>query len=76
MGVKIDLDQIEISSEKALYDGNNLVGYLRSATYSPTFKKVVGIAMINKEYLDKSRACEFRINGKTHQGTICDLPLI
>ena len=76
MGVKIDLDQIEISSEKALYDGNNLVGYLRSATYSPTFKKVVGIAMINKEYLDKSRAFEFRINGKTHQGTICDLPLI
>ena len=76
MGVKIDLNEIEISSEKPLYDGNNLVGYLRSATYSPTFKKVVGIAMINKKYLDKSRNFEFRLNGKKNQGTICDLPLI
>ena len=32
--------------------------------------------MINKEYLDKARAFEFHLNGKTHQGTICDLPLI
>ena len=76
MGVKIDLREIEISSEKPLYDGDTLVGYLRSATYSPTFNKVVGIAMINKNYLDKSRGFELRLNGKVCQGTICDLPLI
>jgi len=76
MGVKIDLNEIEISSEKPLYDKSNIIGYLRSATYSPTFKKVVGIAMINKDYLDKSHGFELKLNGKVSQGTICDLPFI
>ena len=30
---------------------NNFVGFLRSAVYSPSFKKVVGIAMIEKKIL-------------------------
>ena len=44
--------------ERPLQDGKNLVGYLRSAIYSPQrrFKKVVGIAMIKKEYWDKKNA--------------------
>ena len=31
MGVKIDLDKIEMMEEKPLQNGKNLVGYLRSA---------------------------------------------
>ena len=50
MGVKVDLDKIEMTEERPLQGGNNLIGYLRSAVYSPHFKKVVGIAMIKKEY--------------------------
>jgi len=76
MGVKIDLDKIEMMEEKPLQNGKNLVGYLRSAVYSPHFKKVVGIAMIKKEYWDKKTTFELEINGKKSKGTICDLPLV
>ena len=51
MGVKIDHNKIDMYCEKTLYDdNNNIVGHVRSAAYSPTFKKVIGIAMINKPY--------------------------
>ena len=76
MGVKIDLDKIEMMEEKTLQKGGDLVGYLRSAVYSPHFKKVVGIAMIKKEYWDKKTTFELEINGKRSKGTICDLPMV
>ena len=77
MGVKIDHDKIDIYCEKTLFDDeNNIVGYVRSATYSPTFKKVIGIAMINKPYWNKSQQFKIEINEKIHVGTVCDLPFI
>jgi len=76
MGVKIDLDRIEMMEERPLQNGKNLVGNLRSAVYSPHFKKVVGIAMIKKEYWDKKTTFELEINGKKSKGSICDLPLV
>ncbi len=76
MGVKVDLDKIEMMEERPLQSGNNLIGYLRSAVYSPHFKKVVGIAMIKKEYWDKKTSFELEINGKKSKGSICDLPLV
>ena len=42
MGVMIDHNKIDMYCEKTLLDENdNIVGYVRSATYSPTFKKVI-----------------------------------
>jgi len=76
MCVKIDLDKIEMIEERPLSNGKNLVGHLRSAVYSPHFKKVVGIAMIKKEYWDKKTPFELEINGKKSKGSICDLPLV
>jgi len=76
MGVKIDLDKIEIMEEKPIQNGKSLVGHLRSAVYSPHFKKVVGIAMINKEYWDKKTSFELEINGKKSKGSVCNLPLV
>ena len=76
MGVKIDLDKIEMVDERPLQNGKSLVGYLRSAVYSPHFKKVVGIAMINREYWDKKTTFELEINGKKCKGLVCDLPLV
>ena len=76
MGVKIDLDKIEMMEERPLLNGKILIGYLRSAVYSPHFKKVVGIAMIKKEYWDKNTPFELEIDGKKSKGLICDLPLV
>ena len=75
MGVKIDLDKIEMMEERTLKNGKNIVGFLRSAAYSPHFKKVVGIAMIKKEYWDKKTPFELKIDDKKTKGIICDLPL-
>ena len=74
MGVKIDLDKIEMMEECPLQNGKSLVGHLRSAVYSPHFKKVVGIAMIKKEYWNKKTSFELEIGDKKTKGTICDLP--
>ena len=77
MGVKIDHDKIDMYCEKTLFDDkNNIVGYVRSATYSPTFKKVIGIAMINKPHWNKSQQFKIEINEKIYVGTVCDLPFI
>jgi len=76
MGVLIDLDKIEITEEEPIYSGNNTVGGLRSATYSPHLKKVVGIAMIKKEYWDKKTPIELKIGEKKSKGTLCDLPIV
>jgi len=76
MGVKIDLDEVEMMEERPLQNGESLVGHLRSAVYSPHFKKVVGIAMIKKEYWDKKTTFALEVNGKKSKGSICDLPLV
>ena len=77
MGVKIDHNQINIHSEKTLFDENdNVVGQVRSAAYSPKFKKVIGIAMINKPYWDAKHQFKIDIEGKIFPGTVCDLPFI
>ena len=77
MGVKIDHNKIDMYCEKTLYDDdNNIVGHVRSAAYSPTFKKVIGIAMINKPYWDGKHQFKIDINEKIFLGTVCDLPFI
>ena len=76
MGVLIDFDKIEITEEIHLYNEKNLVGVLRSAVYSPSLKKVVGIAMIKKEYWDKKTTVELKIEDKKSKGTLCDLPIV
>ena len=77
MGVKIDHDTIDMYCEKTLLDDENkIVGHVRSAAYSPTFKKVIGIAMINKPYWDLKTQFKIDINEKIFVGTVCDLPFI
>ena len=77
MGVKIDHNKIDMYCEKTLYDdNNNIVGHVRSAAYSPTFKKVIGIAMINKPYRDAKHQFKIDINEKIFLGTVSDLPFI
>jgi len=76
MGVLIDMDKIEITESMPIYNNNNIVGDLRSATYSPNLKKVVGIAMIKKEYWDRKNPFELQVGDKKSKGTLCDLPIV
>ena len=76
-GVKIDLQEISLTSSKNIYDVNNvIIGELRSATYSPLFKQVIGIAMIKKPFWKNTQTFKIDINGKTFDGKVCDLPFI
>ena len=77
MGVKINHNKIDMYCEKTLYDDhNNIVGFVRSATYSPTFKKVIGIAMMKKSHWDINQDLKVKINGDICSGKVCDLPFI
>ena len=77
MGVKIDAKQIEVNGSINMYDNsNNLIGELRSGTFNPMFKQVIGIAMINKPYFKASQEIKINIDGKDCTGKLCDLPFI
>jgi len=76
MGILINIDKIEVTESIPLYNNNKIVGDLRSATYSPNLKKVVGIAMIKKECWDKKTPIELKIGDKKCKGTLCDLPIV
>ena len=55
MGVLIETDKINLTKSLKLKDDKgNIIGDLRSSCYSPHFKKVIGIAMINEPYCKAS----------------------
>ena len=77
MGVKIETKKINLTKEEKLLDkNNNLIGFLRSAAYSPKFKKVVGIAMIYKKYCEENQDFKIIHNNESSEGKICNLPII
>ncbi len=77
MGVKFDTDKISLTSSLDLTDQNNkIIGELRSACYSPHFKKVIGIAMMKKDYWNMDQDVKAKINGQNCTGKVCDLPFI
>ena len=77
MGVKLDLDQISLTGSLDLKDNDsNKIGELRSACYSPHFKKVIGIAMMKKDHWDTDQEVKAEINGDIFSGKVCDLPFI
>ena len=77
MGVKLDLDKITLTGSLDLADDNNkIIGELRSACYSPHFKKVIGIAMMKKSHWNIDHNVKASINGDICSGKVCDLPFI
>ena len=77
MGVKIDAKGIAVTGSINMYDkSNNLIGELRSGSFNPMFKKVIGIAMVNKPYFKASQEIKVNIDGKNCIGKLCDLPFI
>ncbi len=76
MGVKINEKDINLTSELKLVDENKkTIGYLRSAVYSPKFKMIVGIAMINLDYCKDSQSFKINLNNKEASGSVCSLPM-
>ena len=49
---------------------------LRSACYSPHFKKSIGIAMINEPHCKASATGLLEIDGNLIAVKVCDLPFI
>ena len=76
MGVFIETDKINLTKSMNIKDNKKLIGELRSACYSPHFKKVIGIAMINEPYCKLSTSGTLEIDGKSLSVTVCDLPFI
>ena len=77
MGVQIDTNKINLTKSLKLKDDKgNIIGDLRSACYSPHFKKVIGIAMINEPYCKPSTTGLLEIEGNSLAVKVCDLPFI
>ena len=77
MGVQIDLTKILLTSSLNIKDNDgNIIGELRSACYSPHFKKVIGIAMIKEPYCKASSSGTIEIDGNSLALKVCDLPFI
>ena len=77
MGVHIDLTKILLTSSLDIKNNDgNIIGELRSACYSPHFKKVIGIAMIKEPYCKASSSGTIEIDGNSLALKVCDLPFI
>ena len=77
MGVQIDLSKILLTSSLDIKNNEgNIIGELRSACYSPHFKKVIGIAMIKEPYCKASSSGTIEIDGNSLALKVCDLPFI
>ena len=76
MGVKINSDTLNLTSVKLFDKKKQLIGNLRSAAFSPTFKKIVGIAMINIEHCKNNEIFNINLNDNLVDGEVCELPII
>ena len=76
MGVKINADKINLRSAINLTIDDKIIGEIRSACYSPTFKKVIGIAMIFNPYFLKKDQFNIVIDNNLHTGEICEIPFV
>ena len=77
MGIMIEAESINVSASIEIKNqDNNIIGNLRSGIYSPNFKKVIGIAMIDKPYWKFSHKCQVLIADNIYEGKLCALPFI
>ena len=74
--VKINLDKINLRSAINLTIDDKIIGEIRSAVFSPTFNKVIGIAMIKKPYFTNKGNFDILIDSKKYVGEICDIPFV
>ena len=76
MGVKINLDNINLRSSIHLTIDGKIIGEIRYAVFSPLFNMGIGIAMINKPYFISKDKFDIIIDNKNYKGEICDIPFV
>ena len=76
IGVKIDLDKINLSQAIDITIDSKKVGELRSAVYSPTFNQVIAIAMIDKPYFEVNTRVNVVIDNVSKTGILCNIPFV
>ncbi|MBD1172577.1 dimethylsulfoniopropionate demethylase [Pelagibacterales bacterium SAG-MED05] len=77
MGVKIEGKSISLTEGKLMLNSNNQeLGELRSAAYSPKFNKIVGIAMVKKDFCKINEKFQIKLDNSIVSGEICNLPII
>ncbi|MBD1147878.1 dimethylsulfoniopropionate demethylase [Pelagibacterales bacterium SAG-MED31] len=76
MGVKIDLDKINLSQAIDITIDSKRVGEVRSAVYSPTFNKVIAIAMVDKPYFVEDTPINVVIDNVPKTGILCNIPFV
>ena len=77
MGVQIETNEINLTnSVNIISNDGNVIGDLRSACYSPYFKKVIGIAMIKEPFCRPSETGKLETVGKNLVLKVCELPFI
>jgi dimethylsulfoniopropionate demethylase len=76
MGVKIEASWVSITKEIPMYNEKVVIGMLRSAGFSPKFKKIVGIAMVNKDFWGIGQNFTTNIGGEKVLGEVCKLPIL
>ena len=76
MGVKIDTKEINLIDTLPILNlDKKVIGDLRSAAYSPKFKKIVGIAMINKVFNNENQKFMINLNSNYIKGVTCKFPI-
>tara|TARA_B100000073_G_scaffold135254_1_gene110887 strand:- start:171 stop:1307 length:1137 start_codon:yes stop_codon:yes gene_type:complete len=76
MGIKIDHNEINVSKAIDIRINSKRVGELRSGVYSPTFKQVIGIAMIDKPHFEIDTKVEITLNNENKTGVLCNIPFV
>ena len=77
MGVKIEGKSISLTEGKLMLNLNNQeLGELRSAAFSPKFNKIVGIAMVKKDFCKINEKFQIKLDNSFVSGEICNLPII
>ena len=52
-----------------------IIGQLRSAAFSPKFGKIVGIAMMDKDFSIPTTKFKIKLNNIIVSGEVCNLPI-
>ena len=76
MGVKVDHNEINLSKAIEVRINSQRVGEIRSGVYSPTFNKVIGIAMIDKPHFEIDTKVELTLNNEIKTGVLCNIPFV
>ncbi len=76
MGVKINTNELNLNDINLINKKKQIIGELRSAAFSPTLKKIVGIAMVKIEFCKNNEIFNIIVNNNSIEGEICNLPII